>query len=389
MAREIFGAELGFGVFEENGDAQAYIISGTAVPDGTSGQQSDAPIGSIYLRSGTGELYQKIANAGAPADWQLNESSSSIGVWRPEYVRAATNDTLAAGNTDPSTWTDNDDGLTDANFTVGDYVIGDADGTAILYEVTAISSPNITLAVASPAMSPDDMFSVRYNLPDPSGQENQAILIKTSSVMVKVADVDWAVATGIVLSGAYAAAAGTVAAGDSVQEAIEKLDGNDAAQDLVIAEIDQNVDDLITLSGVAENSTDFGTFTGDLFADNLDAKSLYQRIEDLLEEIKVLEVTGITTAASVDEVPVATVSACKWLVEAFEEATPANKQALEVYALNNGTVVDDTTYAKLKVGANFNLSISVDISGGNMRLRAASSTAGVTVRARRVQVTNI
>ena len=73
MARDLLNAELGLGIFAENGDdALSAIISGTAVPDGVSGQQGSAPIGSLYLRSGTGELYQKVANGGAPSDWELN-----------------------------------------------------------------------------------------------------------------------------------------------------------------------------------------------------------------------------------------------------------------------------------------------------------------------------
>jgi hypothetical protein len=78
------------------------------------------------------------------------------------------------------------------------------------------------------------------------------------------------------------------------------------------------------------------------------------------------------------------------LIDAFEKATPDNKKAAEVYALNDGTsAVDDTVYARLRVGSNFNVQLSVDISGSDMRLRAASSTAGITVRARRIEVTNI
>jgi len=50
-----------------------------------------------------------------------------------------------------------------------------------------------------------------------------------------------------------------------------------------VSEIDQNVDDLITLSGVAENSTDLGTFTGDVLTDNITVKAALQEIETALE----------------------------------------------------------------------------------------------------------
>lgn len=154
-------------------------------------------------------------------------------------------------------------------------------------------------------------------------------------------------------------------------------------------EIDQNVNDLITLSGVAENSTNLGAFTGFgaiLLTATETVKSALQKVLDFLGGIRVVEVTGLTTLATVDEVPVANYRACKWLVHVFEEATPANVQAVEVYAANNGTTADDTQFSKLKLGANFNLALSVDVSAGNMRLRASSTTAGVTVTARRIGV---
>ena len=63
-----------------------------------------------------------------------------------------------------------------------------------------------------------------------------------------------------------------------------------------------------------------------------------------------VSVTGITAIADVDTVLVDDVDACKWLVEAFEEATPANKQAFEVYALHDGTAGADATASYLLDG---------------------------------------
>jgi hypothetical protein len=123
-----------------------------------------------------------------------------------------------------------------------------------------------------------------------------------------------------------------------------------------------------------------------LFSATSTVKALFQRIGDLLMQLRGVQVTTITTAATVDSVPHATVKAVKWLVYLFEEATPANAQALEVFATTNGTNVDDTQYAKIKVGANFNYTVTVDISGADMRLRIASTTAGVTATVRRIEV---
>ena len=48
-------------------------------------------------------------------------------------------------------------------------------------------------------------------------------------------------------------------------------------------ETDQNVDDLVTLSGVAENSTDLGTFTGTTISDNTTIKAGMQELETAVE----------------------------------------------------------------------------------------------------------
>lgn len=396
MSRDLFNVELGVGIHAENGDIQASLISGTAVPDGVSGQQSSAPIGSLYLRSGTGELYQKIANAGAPADWEINGSSSAaIGVWRSEKVQAITNDTVTIGVRDltASPFADDDTPLlTAADFTVGDFIIADADGTPVLREVTAVSAPNVTFSapVSAPALASNDTFIANNYLPDsPGSQEGKAIVNYNGSIMIKLGDIDWNFATGINLSAGYAASAGTVAPGDSVEEAIQKLDGNDAAQDLVITEIDQNVDDLITLSGVAENSTNLGAFAAFgnvLIGATETVKSAFQLIFDLMAQLRGVQATGVTSITPIDSVPVATVTCVKWLVEAFEEATPANRKAFEVFALGDASNQDETVYAKLRIGANFNVSLSVDHNAGDLRLLASSSTAGITVTARRIEV---
>lgn len=70
MAREEFDVEIGYSISEGNGDKLVSILSGTAIPDGLN-KQAEVNIGSLYIRSGTGELYQKIANVGAAGDWEL------------------------------------------------------------------------------------------------------------------------------------------------------------------------------------------------------------------------------------------------------------------------------------------------------------------------------
>ena len=379
MSRVLHAIEKGLRVYAENSQTSFVdLLFGAGAPVGTSGETAAASIGSVYLDTTNGALYQKKFSTNSAADWILNGAAASIGKWRPERIKAVTNDTQGAGTRNLTTTPFADDDGTDltaADFVVDDYIISDADGTPALLRVSAVSSPNVTfVAAADPLVAEDTFIAINY-LPDPDGGENRALVNFNGSVIVKISDIDWQIATGINLSGSYAAASGNVAPSDTVEAAIAKLDGVNDNQD--------------TLLGRPQGSTNLGTWTAPvdlLFSATSTVKALFQRIGDLLMQLRGVQATGITAAATVDSVPHASVKAVKWLVEAFEEATPANRQAMEVFALTDGTNVDETVYSKLKLGANFNLTIAVDISGADMRLRASSSTAGVTVTARRIEV---
>lgn len=62
----------------------------------------------------------------------------------------------------------------------------------------------------------------------------------------------------------------------------------------------QDTADLVTLSGVSENSTDLGTFTGSTISDNQTIKAALQEIETALEEIDV-NVNDLITLSGVAE----------------------------------------------------------------------------------------
>ena len=383
MARVLHGIEKGIRIYGENSDTLLIdILFGTAAPGGDTGDQDAAPLGSLYLRQNgaSSSLYQKIGTANTTADWLLNGSSTAVvGKWRTERIIAVTNDTVAVGVRDLVASPFADDQaplLVPGDLTVGDFVIADADGTPVLREITAISGDDVTFAAAaSPLVAEDTFVAVNY-LPDsPANQENRAIVNYNGSVIVKLADVDWSIATGINLSSGYVAASGNVAANDTVEAAIAKLDGVNDNQD--------------TLSGVAQGSTNLGSWTSPvdlLFSATSTVKALFQRIGVLLMQLRGVQTASFTTAITADSVPVASVLAVKWLVYAYVTGTPANAQAFEVYGMTNGTLVDDTVSSILKVGSSFNLSREVDISGGDMRLRLSTSGSAVTAIIRRIEV---
>ena len=130
----------------------------------------------------------------------------------------------------------------------------------------------------------------------------------------------WTFNQGIALNdgSGYTAAAGTVVATDSVNEAIEKLDGSLAGVGLdagtahlgtftgtIISdngtvkagmqELETDLEALQGVMGVAAAAADLGTFTGDIISDNTDVKTGLQELETALE---VLVGTVNTTSAA-------------------------------------------------------------------------------------------
>jgi hypothetical protein len=391
MARILHGIEKGIRLHGENSDSlNVDIIFGTSAPGGDSGEQDAAALGSLYLRQngGSSSLYQKVDTTNTVADWQLNGNSSVvIGTWRPETVRVVTNDTQGAGTRDMTASPFSDDEgtlITAASFTVGDHIISDADGTPALLRVSAISSPNVTFVAATTPLATDDTFIAVNYLPDtPAGQEGRAIVNYNGTVMVKLGDIDWNFADGINIAAGYTPGNGTVSSSDTVQSAIQKLDGNQI--------------DLITLSGVAQGAVDLGTFTGTTIPDSSTVKDALQALETAVEGGGQFSANAVTAATTLDSVLVDNYAAVKWYLYARDTANPARSKAFEIYAVHNGTPSadatqsDDTVYSKLKIGANFNITVAIDLNGSgasqSMRLRISSSEAGgVDVRVRREAV---
>lgn len=433
MAVEKFGVEKGFRIYLEDSDTFVDWLVGTAVPDGL-GDQAEAPIGSVYQRIGTGEFYQKIANVGAASDWELNGAgnSSVIPIFRNIVVRAATNDTVAAGSVDVTGFSDNESGLDGTAFAVGEFLIGDVDGTPALWEVTAVTSAtDITVAAANPALTENDGFIVRSYLPDsPGDQENQALVAYQDGNIIKLADVDWNFATGISLSTGYSAQNGTISSADTVETAIEKLDGNQqdiqtlagvaqgstdlgtftgttipdnqtikqALQALETAyeETDQNVDDLITLSGRPENSTDHGTMNGDILSDGQTTNALFQEIDVALTDLKgKATALGVTTATVVDSIDTKQIANVQWLITIEDAANPTRKRHFEIFAGHDGTTlldatdVDDTRFARLRQGSNFNRDIDIVLAGSGPAqtvdlVISSTEPSGVNVYVKRI-----
>jgi hypothetical protein len=383
MARELLALEKGLRFYKENSDSEFLdLLFGAGVPGGDAGEQDAAAIGSAYFRE-NGTFYQKIASTNATSDWLLNGngSSSVIPVFnRSIVVRAGTGEALTAGvrNLTTTPFTDDNAPLMVAtDFLVNDYVIGGIGGTPVLYQVTNVTTPNITLALASPVMASNEGFIIQNYLPNsPGSMENQALVMYNGAAIIKLADINWDFATGIKLSGAYTSVAGTITSADTVESAIAKLD--------------QGEKDLVSLSGVAANSVNLGAFTGGIISPTDTIKQALQQLETYAVSNGQVSAGAITTLVTVDSVLVDVVAAVKWYIRIWEDATPANVQAFELFAMHNGSAAADASvskdqeYAVMKSGAAFNHVVSVDLNGSGVaqviRLRMSSSSGGISAK---------
>ena len=77
----------------------------------------------------------------------------------------------------------------------------------------------------------------------------------------------------------------TIADSSTIKAAIQALETavETKASSAVVTEIDTNVDDLITLTGVAEQATGLGTFTGSTISDGANIKDALQDLETAAE----------------------------------------------------------------------------------------------------------
>lgn len=108
MALQFFEVEKGFAIGDENATL-VRILTGTGAPGGDTGDQDDAPIGSIYLRQdGSGEFYYKATDTDDASDWITPQAatpgadvtqSSADGV-----TTATTVDTVLVDNVVASHW---------------------------------------------------------------------------------------------------------------------------------------------------------------------------------------------------------------------------------------------------------------------------------------------
>ena len=127
------------------------------------------------------------------------------------------------------------------------------------------------------------------------------------------------------------------------------------ATSVTVAEIDGNANDLISLSGVAENATDLGTFAGTTVADSQTIKQALQTLETAVESKgSATSLTSLMTAVG-DLNTLSGVAQNATNLGTFTGSTITDNQAIKTVAQQLETAVE----TKVTTGANVNTLVGV------------------------------
>jgi hypothetical protein len=180
------------------------------------------------------------------------------------------------------------------------------------YEIYALNG-NLLVAQLAGSAAPGGDAGVQDDAPIGSiyQRSNGELYVKTADTN---AASDWDLVP-VQLSAGYAPANGDPTIGDSFEEAIEKLDGNQ--------------DDIQTSLGIAQGDVDFGTFTGAIIEDNQTAKAALQDLEDSMGNLVTLsgvalDSTDLGTFTGVTIPDSSTIKGALQSLETAYEETDAN-----------------------------------------------------------------
>jgi hypothetical protein len=288
MSRDLFRAELGLHLTGQDSDVGVKVLFGSGAP------AMDAEMSSMYHRTDDGTLWRKMAAGAGAGNWEKVPVAADITTikFRGESVVAITATAApSSGSTIDLVATplagDEAPLLAGTDFVAGvSHILFGYGATGKLMKVSVVSGDVITVVDVSPALGGGDSFVVQKYLPNsPGAYENQALVYWSGSAFIKLGDVNWSYADGLSTTAGYTAASGNVVPGDTVQAALQKIDGVNDAQD--------------TALGLSQGATNFGTFTGGLLSSSQSAKQLFQQLSNLIGGLftlsKPAKETAITT----------------------------------------------------------------------------------------------
>jgi len=277
-----------------------------------------------------------------------------------------------------------------------------------------------------------DAAAFRFDFLDSSetAQQGAAYMMnEAEDEIFKIADYDYEDASGIALSDAYTPASGDIDSTDVVQSAIQKIDGNNDAQDTLLGTAQGDTDlgntglnvlaDNTTVSAALETvdtqigeeatfvgrdtaTTDdmpsYSTLAGDTMGSGyapqyiVDGDNLELSIAKLDNAIQGLSTSSfesltqnITTTTVLNTYTAADNVGAKYIVFAWDGT--GNRYAAEIFAMNNDSAVDSTEYGILELGT-LSVYFSVSVNGSNIELSVDPNGNTVSVKIQRNLITN-
>jgi len=388
MAIDLFRIMHGLDIENDVSGKNAHILVGDGIPGGDAGPQDAAPIGSFFLRTNTEtdglQVYWKHTNVNnSSADWKQSADKDYVDAvasglsWREPVVvmddtlyansaaipTTGTIDGVALSAGDRVLFTNITDG-TEENIWIWDGAAwtedtnAESDGDAVLVqggthaEQQWVYDGTDWVQFGSAAGFTELEHLRNYTGKTGPGAENPTyssvdVVTQGSSLETAIGDLDDSVGTRTYTN-------------DNVV-----TDGED---------ITSSIDALDTAVGNQTYTEDNVVTDGQTLSESVDALDI--AIGDLQAADLTITGTNVTGPVVADTIPVAEATESKWIIQVRENATPANRRAVEVHALTDGTNVDHTRYAVLKLGANIaGFSVDVDISGTDMRLLIDATNA--------------
>lgn len=357
-------------------DDAVQFLTGTGAP-GTTTDTDNAQVGSYYTNQANGDLWTKFATGAGTDKWHLQATQNYVqtllatGVsWR-EPARVA--DTIAT--VVPT-------GTAGNPITVDGISI--SDGERVLF--TAISGgggPNVYIYDQATGTFVEDTNNET---------DGDTVFVQEGTS----ADATWqfnGTAWNTITTGTANAELGYIR--DYIGKPTPGAVLPDYTSTNIVADNDDLTDAISKLDAEAGYVNTFlgktaGNSTPDYANENYitDGDSIVDAIgkldQALADTSLQTEATGVTTVTTIDSV---TADVTEWDVFIKDVGTPNRVWAGKVFAMHNGTAVDYTTFAVLKLNGNISgLQVTVTLSGGDTLNLRVQSTNAVDVKAKRLAV---
>lgn len=403
MAMDLFRVIKGLDIQTSDLSSHAEIIIGTGSPGGDAGTQDAAPVGTVFLRTDAEtdgqQLYWKFTTVNnSSADWKVSADKAYVDAaiqgltWLPPSFVL---DPTVYANSAAFPVTGIIDGQALANGARVLFTNVTASGESAIYVWNSATSPVTWTPTAAPIAGDATLITdgtdaneqwiytaagqwVQFGSSSDTAELGfiRSYIGKTgpgaemptySSTNVVTQGVNLETASGE-LDAAFGT--GVITNTTPTYSLTSQMSWNGGSDTLTIA-----LNQLNNAIG-SRQYTDSNVVTdGQTVTASIDA--LDQAVGVLDQQNLVIKATNVNASGTVtvDTLNLTDATEAKWLIQVRESGTPANRRAVEIHALNDGTsLVDFTEYAILLLGsAVAGFQINVDINGATMRLRVTAS----------------